>query len=910
MTSAPVRPRGGIPLGRRLLALLAMGLAACTVWGAPATVARGPAPAWVQSVPVPPSRTAPEPGGSGDVRYLLVDDQLRFEGAQRTEYRRVVSQALGPQGIEQIGNLKFEFDPEYQSLTLHHLTVRRGERVVSQLESARVKVLQREDGLDALMFDGRLTASVVLDDIREGDVVDYAFSRQGANPVFGGRHLGALDMQWGVPVAHRHARLIWPAGRPLHWQRLRGAATPSVSTQGSETVYAWSLRDVPALITEADTPAWHDPFPWVQYSEFADWAAVVAWALPLYEPPAPPGPLLQQELARLRRAGDTPAQRLQATLRFVQDEVRYLGFEIGANSHRPHDPDWVLRRRFGDCKDKTLLALSLLRGLGFEAHAALVHTSWRQGVGSTQASPGVFNHVLLRVRLDGETYWLDPTRTGQGGSRPADWVQADHGLALPIDPAARGLVPMAGPAARTLSREVHAVLDLRGGRDRDAKLTVTTLATGAAAEQLRSAVVSTGRAKLEKQYESFYARSYPGLALDGALKVQDDRASNRLTLVERYRIPRYWRLNEAKGRFDGQVEVPDLDEQTRGPSTAARRDPLGLGTRLKLQLHTEVKLPPGWRIPAEDHEVKGDAFRWTRSVRHADDTLSLKDDFLSTADEVPVHRVAAHAEQLQQVRKQSGMALYDNEGAPPPKETAAAEGASAVAPPAPEPETRPGDDGPHWVPAVLVTLTLGIAAWGTAWVWRWDPAPRTLDAVSAPVGLGGWLLLALLMLVASALRHLHALWDGRSAYTHAAWENLWAQHASETLSPWLLPFLALSLVAVLGLVLALTLSAALVLRRRSAAVPVAIATLLGVAGLGLAERAATATIPLLQAAETSTEAWQAWRGIGVALLWAAYFARSQRVRATLVRRHRPPAAAPDDPGESVATAVPQPSAGG
>ncbi len=884
----------------------ALGLAQAAPATPNATVQRGPAPGWVQALPLPAAQASHD--GSGDVRYLLVDDQLRFDGAQRTEYSRVVSQALGPQGIEQIGNLKFEFDPEYQRLTLHHLNVRRGDRVVSQLDAARLKVLHREDGMDALLFDGRLTASVVLDDIREGDVVDYAFSREGVNPVFGGRHLGALDLQWGVPVAHRHARVVWPAGRPLHWKRFRGAVAPSVSTEGGHTVYRWSLRNVPALISEADTPSWHDPYPWVQYSEFADWAAVVAWAQPLYEPPATPGPLLQQELARLRRTGSQPAQRLQAALRFVQDEVRYLGFEIGANSHKPHDPEWVLRRRFGDCKDKTLLALALLRGLGIEAHAALVHTSWRQGIGQTQASPGVFNHVLLRVRLDGATYWLDPTRTGQGGNAPADWVQADHGLALPIDPSTSTLVPMAGPGARTQVRQVHALLDLRGGRQQDVRLTVTTRAQGAAAETLRSAVVATGKAKLQKQYESYYARSYPGLALDGELGVQDDRGSNRITLVERYRIPQYWRLNEAKGRFDGQVEVPDLDEQTRGPSTAARRDPLGLGTRLDLRLNTEVKLPPGWRIPDEDHEVKGDAFRWTRTVRHAADTLTLNDHYLSTADELPAERVAAHAEQLQQVRQRSGMSLYDTEGAPAPTEAAASAASEAAA--ASETAPRAGDEGPHWMPAVLVTLSVVAAAWGVRRVGRWDPPPRPVRSASAPVGVLGWLFVAVLALVIAALRTVHSLWEAAGAYTHATWQGLLTQQAAGVLDPGFLPYLVLTLVGLVLLPVALGTAAVLVVRRRSAGAPVAIGALLGLAAMGLLERAACFFIPLLSAAETSADVREGWRGLVVALLWAAYFHRSERVRATLVRRRTPPTplATPTEPEPG--SDAPQPAAGG
>ena len=75
-------------------------------------------------------------------------------------------------------------------------------------------------------------------------------------------------------------------------------------------------------------------------------------------------------LAPLGRAGlgERPAasderERLLAAMRFVQSEVRYLALALGNGSYVPSPPELVLKRRYGDCKDKTLLALSLLKGL-------------------------------------------------------------------------------------------------------------------------------------------------------------------------------------------------------------------------------------------------------------------------------------------------------------------------------------------------------------------------------------------------------------------------------------------------------------------------------------------------------------------------------------------------------------------
>ena len=47
---------------------------------------------------------------------------------------------------------------------------------------------------------------------------------------------------------------------------------------------------------------------------------------------------------------------------------------MGTNSHQPTPASETLALRYGDCKDKTVLLISLLKALGVEAHPALVNT--------------------------------------------------------------------------------------------------------------------------------------------------------------------------------------------------------------------------------------------------------------------------------------------------------------------------------------------------------------------------------------------------------------------------------------------------------------------------------------------------------------------------------------------------------
>ena len=237
----------------------------------------GPTPGWVAPVLPEVAAKAPAEQVSEGVQYLLLDEQIRVEAQDKTRFRHMASKALNERGLESVANIEIRFDPSYQKLTLHSINLRRGAQVIAKLPTAQVKVLQREAGLESLIFDGSRTAHVFLDDVRVGDVVEYAYSVRGSNPVFANRQFGGFELQYSVPVARIHARLWWPTSRPVHWKRQNDAPEPQVATSGEHTLYTWDLRDVPARASESDAPPGYDPYPSVQWSEFGDWRAVSAW---------------------------------------------------------------------------------------------------------------------------------------------------------------------------------------------------------------------------------------------------------------------------------------------------------------------------------------------------------------------------------------------------------------------------------------------------------------------------------------------------------------------------------------------------------------------------------------------------------------------------------------------------------
>ena len=840
----------------------------------------GPAPAWVDLQAVPLDATAPAEGLSQGQHFLLNDEQVRVSGATQTEYHHHATRAVNERGLDEVANVQIRFDPSYQTLTIHRIEVRRGGQVVSRVQPGAVKLLQRETSLESLIFDGRLTAHVALQDVRVGDVVETVYSRQGRNPVFGEHQFGSFDFDWGVPVAYRHARLLWPQGRALHWKLHNGAPAARVTEANGELDHRWQQRNVPARIVDSNSPGWWDPYRWVEWGEFEDWAAVARWALPLYKLPEGGMPAVDREAARIAAQTTDPEQRLLAALRFVQREVRYLGIEMGANSHAPHPPELVLQRRFGDCKDKTLLSIALLRRLGIPARAALVDTRLRQAAADRLPTPWAFNHVLVQADLGERRVWLDPTRSPQAGKGLAQWVQADFGRALLVDPATRELVPMAGLQALALQRELRTVLDASAGFDQPATLTVTTLARSEAAEQLRDTLATTARNDLQKQYLDYYTASYPGLAVDQPYTVRDDRDANTVELVEHYRMPAYWKHDDKRPRWNGELEVPDLIDWLRRPQAISRRGPLALRHPVDFTLVSEFRLPGKWDMKPDHLAVDDPAFELQREEAWKGSVLTLTDHYRSRADHVPAADMARYVAQLEKARAGVNYSVYHGDGA-----TAQPE---AAEPPAP----APGSDSPHWLPLTVALLSAGGLLWLLPRLYRWDPAPAPLPpGAVAESGIGGWLWLPVLGLITTPFQVGKVLWASAPAMTVQGW-TLMSRPGSSVYHPLTAPTLLIELVLNLAIAGGALLLLWLLVKRRSSLPRLYVGWWALVLVALVFDAFVNNLIPSLREQWTAKEIGVSVRTGLSGLLWISYFLRSDRVRRTFLRRLRPQAPTP------------------
>ncbi len=621
-------------------------------------VVLAPAPPWVQPVEVPLGLPAPAGMARESGQYLLVDDQVRVSERHAERYAHTAYRIVTREGLDSLSRLEVEFDPAWAQVVVHELRVFRDGRWHDRLEGAHATVIREEASLWQHIFDGTRKLVVVMPDVRVGDVVDVSWSVDGLDPVFDGHYSESWPMAWGVTAALRSLRVSWSPQHPLYIKS-SGAGEPTVSAglDGWQQA-AWRLRAVPPVVEEYDLPQGYDPYPWVQVSDFAGWAPVVGWALGVYAAGDDPDPAVLELSEQLWAESGDPQSYLQACLRWVQDEVRYFGIELGASSHVPQPPVAVLQRRYGDCKDKSLLLVSLLRARGISAQLALVSRRAEGELADLLPSPTVFDHVIAVARLDGRDHWLDPTESDQGGPVAESWIPSFR-KALVVAPGSRELTTVPLPALPQGRAVMEHSYDLLQDVERP-RIKVEARYEGRRAEEMRRLLADISLPRLQENYVDHYAQMGFRVTPGGPLAISDERDLNLLRVRESWILESGWEL---VGVDQEQLVLPPASIFDWLPvSMGARLHPLALPMGLDELEQVTVLVDPEWELDPVEADVLSPWFHLEVSSESQPGSLVLSYHLQVLRDRVAPAELDAYHAALEQVYEAQGYSLLRDTG--------------------------------------------------------------------------------------------------------------------------------------------------------------------------------------------------------------------------------------------------------
>src|SRR4029077_20316553 len=137
------------------------------------------------------------------------------------------------------------------------------------------------------------------------------------------------------------------------------------------------------------------------------WADVARWYSPLARGRYWTAPALDSSLASLVTGARTLEDSLRRGHLWVAQDFRYVSLSLGIGGFQARLPGAVLQTRYGDCKDKATLFITLAQRMGLQAYPVLLSSSG--GIERDLPSANAFDHMIAAVQRPTGYLFLDLT---------------------------------------------------------------------------------------------------------------------------------------------------------------------------------------------------------------------------------------------------------------------------------------------------------------------------------------------------------------------------------------------------------------------------------------------------------------------------------------------------------------------
>ncbi|HEY3913591.1 MAG TPA: DUF3857 domain-containing protein, partial [Verrucomicrobiae bacterium] len=120
-------------------------------------------------------------------------------------------------------------------------------------------------------------------------------------------------------------------------------------------------------------------------------------------------PEMKQQVETLTAGQTSEMERIKSVFYFVSKKIRYMGVtpEKDRPGFEPHDVEITYDKKYGVCRDKAALLVSMLREAGLNAYPVLISIGVKR---DPEVPDPDFNHAIVSVQLSkGEYILMDPT---------------------------------------------------------------------------------------------------------------------------------------------------------------------------------------------------------------------------------------------------------------------------------------------------------------------------------------------------------------------------------------------------------------------------------------------------------------------------------------------------------------------
>jgi hypothetical protein len=480
------------------------------------------------------------------------------------------------------------------------------------------------------------------------------------------------SFQSRIPVVFEALEIDLPGGKTMtHAWHNHEALKPN---EVAPNHWRWEIHDMHAL-TLRDIPARPE---WgalaarmsVQWGNAAvegaenQWRALGQWVTSLEAGRPDPTPEITAQTQTLIAGAPDFYTKLSRITDSIQKNIRYFIVERGIGGLQANHAADIYRNRYGDCKDKTTLLISMLQAAGI--HGYYVPVDDRRGIVDPSDPSLVGNHMITAIEIppdvndprlmalvkakDGKRYLIfDPTNERVPvGNLPA-YLQGSYGTLAAGDSSQIIQLPVLAPDSNPNTRTGIFTL----APDGTLTGSVDSMHSGSGGGELRNELKYSDEKERRESLETAVAHDVPGAVLNSFQYVQPTELDKPIEVQYKLTAAQYAHqagpLLLVRPRVVGSNVIPFDDK----PRTV----PIDLGSTGRWRDSFDITLPTGYVVDETPDPVDLDV---EFATYHS--AITAKENKLHYERELVVRQVEIPAGKAAAFRKLESAILTDEKG--------------------------------------------------------------------------------------------------------------------------------------------------------------------------------------------------------------------------------------------------------
>lgn len=244
-----------------------------------------------------------------------------------------------------------------------------------------------------------------------GDIIEYSLKLIQKEPLIKDHFWNIFIVQDMALTKQAIFRITLPIKMAFYYKSYKIHVSPDVIRESNVKIYSWYMNDIPPIVIKSKKIHIKK----IVVSSSLSWKTIADWANKNYYSKMALDLDVKQKIDELVTNQEPSDFKILRLLNYFTSKVRFQSDATGLGAYTPKQAMSVIKSGKGDCKDMSVLFVSMFKEIGIQSFPVLF-CKYNPLIDFDVEFPVpyYFSHTMIVIPQKNDTYlWVDPTRLGR-----------------------------------------------------------------------------------------------------------------------------------------------------------------------------------------------------------------------------------------------------------------------------------------------------------------------------------------------------------------------------------------------------------------------------------------------------------------------------------------------------------------